>query len=147
MKKIAAIIVLLGGIAAGVWYLEQPTDGVQPVVWGEATCAHCQMHLGDRHYAAQLQTKKGEVHNFDDPGCLFEWIAANAPSIKHTYFRHHRRDTWLDYREVGFVEVEEPTPMGYGLGAVRKKKHPEAMSFEKASNAILSGTYQREDDS
>ncbi|MFB6371941.1 MAG: hypothetical protein ABEN55_02215, partial [Bradymonadaceae bacterium] len=116
MKKIAVTIVLIAGIVAGVSYLEQPTDGVQPVVWGEATCAHCQMH--------------------DDPGCLFEWVAENAPSIKNAYFRHYRRESWLDYRQVGFVEVDEATPMGYGLGAVLKDNHPEAMSFEEASNAI-----------
>jgi hypothetical protein len=46
---------------------------------------------------------------------------------------------WLNYREVGFLRVDETTPMGYGLGAVLKADHPDALSFSKASNAVLSG--------
>lgn len=141
MRKLLIVAVVLVGLGAGVWYLEQPHDGVAPVVWDEATCSHCHMHLGDRNFAAQLQTKDGEVHNFDDPGCLFEWVGENAPSIKNAYFRHHERDAWLDYREVGFVEADAATPMGYGLGAVAKAAELEAMSFEEASNAVFSGTY------
>jgi copper chaperone NosL len=139
MKKWIAIIVAVGAIAGALWDLEQPTQGVAPVAWNSATCAHCQMHLSDRRYAAQLQTKSGDVHNFDDPGCLFEWVADENPRIRQAYFRHYREARWLNYREVGFIRVDETTPMGYGLGAASKANHPKALSFSDASNAVLSG--------
>ena len=139
MKKLAIVVVLAAALVGTIWYLEQPTRGVEPVVWSQATCAHCKMHIGDKRFAAQLQTKEGEVYNFDDSGCVFEWIAENAPSIKQIYFHHYREDRWLDYRKVGFIRTDEPTPMGYGLGAVERANHPDAMSFSKASNAVLTG--------
>jgi copper chaperone NosL len=139
MKKLLAAVVAIGALAAAIWYLEQPNQGVAPVAWNSATCAHCQMHLSDRRYAAQLQTKSGDVFNFDDPGCLFEWVADEGPRIRQAYFRHYRHDRWLNYRDVGFIRVDETTPMGYGLGAVSKTNHPDALSFSKASNAVLSG--------
>lgn len=139
MKKIAIVVLLGGALLGTIWYLEQPSDGVEPVVWNEATCAHCKMHIGDRRFAAQLQTKTGEVHNFDDPGCVFEWIEDQEPRIEQVYFRHYREDRWLGYQKVGFVRIDEPTPMGYGLAAVEKVAHEDAMSFSEASNAVLSG--------
>ncbi|MFB6264239.1 MAG: hypothetical protein ABEL76_11535 [Bradymonadaceae bacterium] len=139
MKKLTAVVVIAAAVAAGIWYLEQPSDGVEPIAWNEATCAHCNMHIGDRRYAAQLQTDGGEVYNFDDPGCVFEWIETHSPSIRQVYFHHHRRQRWLGYHEVGFVRVEEPTPMGYGLGAVDAGAAPESMSFSEASSAVITG--------
>lgn len=139
MKKLAAFAVLAAAVAGAVWYLEQPAEGVEPVVWNETTCAHCNMHIGDRRWAAQLQTDAGEVYNFDDPGCVFEWIEEHSPAIRQVYFRHHRRDRWLGYHEVGFVRVDEPTPMGYGLAAVDAAAEPDAISFSEASSAVISG--------
>jgi hypothetical protein len=98
------------------------------------------MHISQRFYAAQLHTRKNGVKHFDDPGCLFEWIADNTPSIKSAYFHHYdKQGTWLDYREVGFIQVDRTTPMGYGLGAVAKSKHKDAMPFHTASSKIISG--------
>ena len=139
MKKVAFVVLLVAVVVGAVLYLEQPTRGVAPIAWNEATCAHCQMHIGDERFAAQLQTKEGEVHNFDDTGCVFEWIAENEPAIKQVYFHHYREDRWLNYEEVGFVRVDEPTPMGYGLGAVDQAAHAEALSFAEASHAVLTG--------
>ena len=138
MKKLLFVIVL--GLAAGVtlWLLESPSEGVRTPVWNKTACAHCRMHVGDPSYAAQVQTKDGRVADFDDPGCLFEWVVANSPPIKATYFHHYREDRWLNHQEVGFLRVEEDTPMGYGLGAVEKAAHPDALSFGEASSTILS---------
>ncbi len=137
MKKaaliFAAFALLVGGL---VYVLERPTEGVEPIVWDEATCAHCHMHLGDPHYAAQLQTVSGQVHNFDDPGCLFEYVEQNRPEARATYFHHHRKDQWIPREAVGFVEVDEDTPMGYGIGAVERANHPEAMGFEQAQRSV-----------
>ncbi len=137
MKKLvitATIFVAL--VAAMTWVLQRPVDGVVPIVWDKTACDHCHMHIGEPGFAAQLQTKQGKIYNFDDPGCLFAFVMANAPDIKATYFHHHTEDRWLDQRNVGFIPVKQPTPMGYGLAAVEAVNHPEAMSFGEASNYV-----------
>jgi hypothetical protein len=75
------------------------------------------MHIGDPRFAAQVQTREGNVHDFDDPGCLYRWLDRAEPDVHAVWLRHADRDGWIDAREAAFVE-REPTPMGYGLGAV-----------------------------
>lgn len=139
MKKVIVIlIVMFGGLGVVVWQLQSTPEGPQQVAWDQATCAHCQMHLGDPRFAAQLQTQRGEVHHFDDAGCLFEFVEKNDLEVASTYFRHYRRDAWIGGGEVRFVEVDEPTPMGYGLAAVTEKEAPDGRSYERARREITS---------
>ncbi len=95
-------------------------EGPVPVVWDSEVCTHCKMHVGDPRFAAQLQTTEGDVLNFDDPGCLFDYLASNDVSIHALYFRNHLADAWLSQTEVGFIAVDD-SPMGYGLAAVPKE--------------------------
>ncbi len=117
------LLLLVAFIAIAVAFLRynQPTlsEGPVPVVWDSEVCTHCKMHVGDPRFAAQLQTVEGTVLNFDDPGCLFDYLASNDASIHALYFRNHMKDGWLSQAEVGFVAVED-SPMGYGLAAVPK---------------------------
>jgi hypothetical protein len=75
------------------------------------------MHVGDPRFAAQLQTAAGEVLSFDDPGCLFDYLAASDTKRHAIYFRNYQEDAWLAEPEAGFVAVTE-SPMGYGIAAV-----------------------------
>lgn len=92
-------------------------EGPVDLVWDKAACAACGMHVGEPPFAAQLTTKGGDTHAFDDPGCLFLWVAQNEPDVHSTYFRDHRSERWIAQDRVAFVAVDA-TPMGFGLGAV-----------------------------
>jgi hypothetical protein len=92
-------------------------EGPVDVIWDSEVCRHCKMHVGDPRFGAQLQTVEGDVLNFDDPGCLFDYLASHEASVRALYFRNQRADAWLRQDEVGFVAVED-SPMGYGLAAV-----------------------------
>lgn len=92
-------------------------DGPEPVAWDKAACGECRMHVGDKRFAAQLQTKGGQVLEFDDPGCLFNYLEHKRPAVHATWFRHLREDRWVRGDQAGFVEAEQ-SPMGHGLGAV-----------------------------
>jgi hypothetical protein len=76
------------------------------------------MAIGDRRFAAQLQTKDGAIFDFDDPGCLVIFESQVHPRIHAEYFRSAVSDAWIDGEDVAFVPVPE-TPMGFDLGAVR----------------------------
>jgi hypothetical protein len=96
-------------------------EGPRPVVWDREVCAHCKMHIGDRRFAAQLQTVDGEIFDFDDPGCLFEYLQSHHGLRTHAlYFRSHDGSAWLSEAEVGFLPVDD-SPMGFGIRAVPKQ--------------------------
>ena len=96
-------------------------EGPVDVVWDSEVCGHCKMHVGDPRFAAQLQISEGDVLNFDDPGCLFDYLGSHHASVHALYFRNSEADGWLSEDEVGFVPVDD-SPMGYGFGAVPKDR-------------------------
>ena len=109
-------------------------DEPVPVVWDREVCSHCKMHVGDPRFAAQLQTTKGEVHNFDDPGCLLEYLQSHGLSVHALYFRNHEQDGWLSETEVGFLPADD-SPMGYGIRAVPRET-PEARDIAWAKREV-----------
>jgi hypothetical protein len=94
------------------------------------------MHVGDPHYAAQLQTADGDVVDFDDPGCLFEYVRARRPRVHAIYFHDSttNADRWWSRDEVGFVRAER-TPMGFGFAAVARST-PGAIAWDEASQRV-----------
>lgn len=118
-KLIAALVALacVGALAVALRFTQRLPDGPVPVAWDWESCAHCHMHVGEPGFAAQLHTRDGAIHHFDDPGCLLRFLDENAPDVHALWFHHLREDRWIAGDRVAFVETS-PTPMGFGLGAV-----------------------------
>lgn len=108
---------VLGAVIFSVRASTGLPDGPVEPVWDKAACAHCSMHVGEPSFAAQLQVTDGQILAFDDPGCLFEYLDAQQPDVHAIWLHHLREDRWLPASAVAFVAVQ-PTPMGFGLGAV-----------------------------
>ncbi len=144
-KIVKSILLLLALIAIGMAFVRynQVTipEGAVPIVWDGEVCAHCRMHIGDPRFAAQLQTTKGEVLNFDDPGCLFDYVQTHQFSIHALYFRNYDTDGWLSESEVGFLPVED-SPMGYGIRAVPKET-PAAHDIDWAKGQVIARPHQQ----
>jgi hypothetical protein len=115
-------------------------DGPEPVAWDRTPCAFCRMHVGDPRFAAQLQTRDGQVRDYDDPGCLLADLAESRPPIHALWFHDSRpgQDRWLAGAAVGFVASppSQPTPMGYGLAAVPRET-PGAIDVDDATVRAL----------
>lgn len=109
-------------------------DGPTELVWDKTACAECQMHVGEPAFAAQVQTVDGQTLAFDDPGCLLRALPELEARIHATWFHHLHEPRWLPASAVAFVAVE-PTPMGYGLGAVDPGT-PESFSLEEARRRV-----------
>ena len=125
-------------LGATVFFLLAPGStaaGPVPIVWNKELCARCKMHVGEPAFAAQLQTRQGEVLSFDDPGCLFEYVELHHPDAKATYFHDAGADRWLSSEEAAFVR-KNPTPMGFGIGAVPRGT-PGSIPLEQARNEAL----------
>jgi hypothetical protein len=124
------LAVAASAVAFGIRATRLP-DGPVAVHWDKAACASCSMHVGEPRFAAQLTTKDGRTLAFDDPGCLFGWLAQENVPVHAIWFRHLHEDRWLPAAAVAFTEVT-PTPMGFGLGAVDPGT-PGAIGFEAAA--------------
>ncbi|MBK8975664.1 MAG: hypothetical protein IPM29_07040 [Planctomycetes bacterium] len=101
------VVVARGALPTG------PTE----LVWDRTACHACRMHVGEPAFAAQIQLRDGRTLAFDDPGCLLLSLDALRGDAHAIWFHHLREPRWLRSDAVGFVAVE-PTPMGFGLGAV-----------------------------
>lgn len=124
-------------VVAGLVRFNEVTlpEGPVPVVMDKEVCAHCKMHVGDPRFASQLQTVEGDVLNFDDPGCLFDYLQSNEVASHALYFRNYESDGWLAESEVAFLPVED-SPMGYGIRAVPKGS-PEAQDIDWAKARVM----------
>ena len=144
-KIIKALLLLVALVAAVVAFgrFNQVTlaEGAVPVVWDTEVCAHCKMHVGDPRFAAQLQTTEGDVLNFDDPGCLFDYLQSNEVTVHALHFRNHLADGWLSEAEVGFLPADD-SPMGYGIRAVPKGT-PEAQGIDWAKSRVKDRAHQQ----
>ncbi|MCC6552581.1 MAG: hypothetical protein IT372_06090 [Polyangiaceae bacterium] len=116
---VALAMATIAVLAAVILRWQELPQGVQPVAWEREVCARCRMHIGDPHFAAQLQTRDGRILNFDDPGCLILYEVDRAPDVHAIYFHLSREDAWASQDDVAFVPGQT-TPMGYGFGAVRR---------------------------
>ena len=123
MTRIARIVLVAVTIALAVvtilWLEQELPTGPVPVAWDDEPCKECRMHVGEPGSAAQLQTRAGDVLNFDDPGCLLRWTSAHHPPTHAIYFHDSRSDRWLTARDTAFLPGAQ-TPMGYGLAAVQR---------------------------
>lgn len=127
---VSALVVCALFFVAKVVFAGGLPEGPVAAVWDHEACAFCRMHVGEPAFAAQLQTKDGQVLFFDDPGCLFETLDRDQPPVHAMYFRHMKEDRWLARDEVAFAPVAI-TPMGYGIGAVERNTDA-ALSVDEA---------------
>lgn len=113
-------------------------DRPVPVPWDKVACDHCGMLVGEPRHAAELVTPSGDVEFFDDPGCLFRYVAERSPAVAHLWFRGGEgEDAWLSDGAVAFA-TGATTPMGSGLAAVPAGT-PGALSLPDARARALAG--------
>lgn len=131
----ALAVVAVGTLVAALILRGRPLpDDPVSIVWNREPCAHCRMLVGEPAFAAQLVTTAGDVHVFDDPGCLLHYLEDRKPDVHRIWFHDSTADRWLAPEEVGFVR-DANTPMNYGLAAVPAKT-PGAVALEDARRRL-----------
>ena len=143
---LAAAALAIVAVAVIGWMVRQgqaPPRSVRPVIWDQQTCEHCKMAISEPAFAAQLQTEDGRVFDFDDPGCLFRYQGRQRPEVHALYFHAMEGDAWLSRDEVAFATGVH-SPMGHGLGAVRRGT-PGALSYEEAVARVVPAPERRQE--
>lgn len=132
---VAGLLLVAGVVAWQVYQGQQLPDGPVQVVWEKEACGHCHMHLSEMGFAVQLQMTDGTIVNFDDPGCVFLYLADERPEIHEVWFHHSREDRWLRRDETGFVAAAA-TPMNFGFAAVDRDEAG-ALSYDEARDRTV----------
>lgn len=117
-------------------------------------CYVCLMGLTDQRYNAQSINEFGEVHWYDDIGCLAEemkdtetWNTWKGNKVKFWIgdaSKENDPSNWID-AEKAFFDYGKHTPMGYGYSAYAQKPDSEAIyTFEETLTRINEGKTMRE---
>lgn len=130
----AGALVALGLLGTAIALAQRLPQGPVAIAFDREACHHCHMQIGEPAFASQAQLADGQVLDFDDPGCLLDWLAHSRAPLRTLWFHHAREDRWVRGNAVGFVEVGQ-TPMGWGLGAVDAAQ-PGALTLAQATAEV-----------
>ncbi|MEN8123959.1 MAG: hypothetical protein ABFR32_02440 [Bacteroidota bacterium] len=117
-------------------------------------CYICLMGLTDQRYNAQSINEYGEVHWYDDIGCLAEemrdtstWNQWKGDKVKFWIgdaSKGNDPSNWID-AETAFYDYGKHTPMGYGYSAFAEKPNTDSIyTFEQVLQRINEGKTMRE---
>ncbi len=117
-------------------------------------CFVCLMGLTDQRYNAQSINEYGEVHWYDDIGCLAEemrdvetWNTWKGNKVKFWIgdaSKENDPSNWID-AETAFYDYGKDTPMGYGYSAYAVKPDAENVyTFAQVIQRIDDGKTMRE---
>lgn len=117
-------------------------------------CHVCLMGLTDQRYNAQSINEFGEVHWYDDIGCLAEemrdtntWNKWKGNKVKYWIgdaSKGNDPSNWID-AEIAFYDYGKHTPMGYGYSAYADKPAVDSIfTFEEVLVRINEGKTMRE---
>jgi len=116
---------------------EVPTGDPVKITYDRDTCAHCQMLISERGFAAEaFDPTTRKMAKFDDIGCLAVYATEKGfidkPEAKFWVMNNADQATWLDASAASYVDGAL-SPMGYGFAAKPKGEGSLDFASVKAS--------------
>jgi len=106
-------------LACVLWSNGCKAPSTKPVdIYPEDMCAFCRMAFSDQRFAAEIILENGEVHKFDDIGCLEEFTrSSTALKIAATYYKDFDTKEWIPSSAAIVLRTDLSSPMGSGVVA------------------------------
>jgi len=79
-------------------FLSSCNSGPQPIDFGKDNCDFCKMTIVDKHFGAEVVTRKGKIFKFDDIHCLVSSLRSDVPAKKEVgsiYFVDYGGGPWI----------------------------------------------------
>lgn len=151
MKKLTILLVILILLSS---CNQQVTYEARDINFDRDVCFICLMGLTDQRYNAQAINEYGEVHWYDDIGCLAEemrdtktWETWKGSKVKFWIGdadKGNEPSNWID-AETAFYDYGKHTPMGYGYSAYAEKPDVDSIfTFKEVLKRINEGKTMRE---
>lgn len=104
-------------------------------------CPQCNMELPKSNLHTSSIQKDGEIHYFDDPGCMILWAQKNDISCKSVQAKIFANDTqrYINVLDA-FYTINEKTPMLYGFSAYENTKD-DTINFKEVKIRMLRGEH------
>ncbi len=87
----------------------------------EYQCSECNMDVEDLAYMAEIVREDGVTYFFDDIGCIVLWLETHKLTNPTLLTKTLDTKVWIDANKAWYSRVAN-SPMGYGFGALEKKK-------------------------
>ncbi|WP_456375928.1 hypothetical protein [Lutibacter sp.] len=151
MKKLLILILFFGLITS---CKQQNNFNPRDINFDRDVCFVCLMGLTDQRYNAQAINEFGEVHWYDDIGCLAEemrdsanWNQWKGNKVQFWIGDASKENTisnWIDAK-TAYYDYGKHTPMGYGYSAYYEKPKTDSVyTFEQVLKRINKGFTMRE---
>ena len=151
MKRLMIIIMLL---SLFISCNKEVDFKARDINFDRDVCFICLMGLTDQRYNAQSINEYGEVHWYDDIGCLAEemrdttsWNQWKGDKVKFWIgdaSKGNDPSNWID-AETAYYDYGKHTPMGYGYSAYAEKPNVDSVfTFEQVLQRINEGKTMRE---
>lgn len=105
---------------------------IEPIDYGEESCAYCSMTIVDEAYAAQLVTQKGKNYKFDSAECMIHFLEENEQEMMHvlTADYNHPGDL-IDATSATFLVSENvSSPMAANIAVFKTEEDAKAAQKE-----------------
>lgn len=137
-KKDAKVAVMILMMTTFLWSC---STGPQAIQYGKDNCAFCKMTLMDRHFGAEIVTKKGKVFKFDDLNCLVRFQQENKQDLKSiagTYVVNHALEgDFIAVETAHFLQSESlKTPMASGFAGFANQSELEKVRTQTGGEAL-----------
>lgn len=113
----------------------------QPIAYGQANCAHCQMTVSDKRYGSELVLKTGKALFFDSAECLIQYLEEKpeekdkAQMLLVTNF--NKPEDLLDADKAIFLQSKNlPSPMGMFLTAFDNRAAATEMQKQQSGRIL-----------
>ncbi len=122
-------------------FLWQCSTGPQPIQYGKDACDFCKMTLMDRHYGAEIATKKGKIYKFDDVNCFVKFqkegtVAPEAVAGRYLVDYTHQ-GTFLEVEKALFLHSEKlKTPMASGIAVFANAEDLEQIKTQTGGEVL-----------
>lgn len=95
----------------------------QPIPYGQANCAHCNMTVADNRFGAELVNDKGKAIFFDSAECLAAYVLEQPEQNEKASFLmvtdYTNPNQLVEAKKAHFLQSRDlPSPMGMFLTAV-----------------------------
>jgi len=138
VRRIAAIIVVLGLVAAGCSGTAD-ASGPPEIVYGRDLCVECGMLITESRFAAAYRAND-ETRRFDDIGNMIKYGLRTGELTSDSddaWVHDYRLDVWISADDAFYVLAPGMvTPMGWGLVAVETRERAAALATEREGEVL-----------
>lgn len=137
MKKIG-LALMLAAFITGCQANKMEPEEINPEI---DVCEVCNMGIAHEFFATEIVTAEGEIHKFDDIGCMEEFLQDNSSldekGTAKKYVRDMESGEWVELEQAYHVfHPEFWTPMANGVVSFKSKERAENYREEQGMGEI-----------